>query len=136
MQHNGDVVCKPHNRDKALSVAYLRLLGASQEEAATAAGLHHSTAQRWESCSWWPEIVAEASKRWLSGLVSKARRVLEDGLDPSLALKVLERTLPELAPATQNMNLNTPNLPTRIVLETVAPPRDDDRDSTPPDPDS
>jgi len=126
----------PQDRDKAISVAYLRLTGALQTEAAESVGISADTISRWEHSPWWPEILAEASKRWLSGLEARARLVLQTGMDASLALKILERRLPELAPATQNMNLNTPNLPTRIILETVAPPRDDDRDGTPPDPDS
>ena len=117
----------PQDREKAISVAYLRLTGSLQTEAAEAVGVHHDTIGRWEKQDWWPEVVAEASKRWLSGLDAKARRVLMAGMDASIALKVLERRVTELAPAAQNLNLNTPNLPAKIILETVGPdPTPDD----------
>ena len=121
MSESSDLISAPRDREVALSVAYLRVIGSTQVDAAKAAGVDPRTVGRWESCSWWPEIVAEASRRWLSGLEARARQVLYDGMDPILALKVLERRLPELAPATQNLNLHTPDLPARIILETRGP---------------
>lgn len=116
----------PQDREKAISVAYLRLTGSLQSEAAEAVGVHHDTVGRWEKQDWWPEVVTEASKRWLSGLEARARLVLMNGMDAAISLKVLERRIPELAPAAQNLNLNTPNLPARIILETRPPDPPDD----------
>ena len=98
--NSGDPVTAPQDRDKAVSVALLRLLGASQEAAAEAAGAGERTVRQWETCSWWPEMLAEASRRWLAGLAAKARKGLERGVeeDGRLALKVLERLEPALAP--------------------------------------
>lgn len=113
---SGDPVQAPRDRERAISAAYLRLLGASQADAAEAAGAGERTLRQWEACSWWPEIQAEASQRWLAGATGKARTALLaalDGKDGHLALKVLERTLPELAPAKQqvHMNLETAQIP-------------------------
>ena len=108
MSEIADPVGVPRDRDKALSVAYLRTLGASQEEAARATGVDARTVGRWESCSWWPEVLTEAAERWLAGAIGKARKALLDALDEPdglLALKVLERVVPELAPASQRMEL-------------------------------
>ena len=91
MSENTDPVGCPRDRDKALSVAYLRTLGASQEEAAKATGVDARTVGRWESCSWWPEVLTEAAERWLAGAIGKARKALLDALDEPdglLALKV------------------------------------------------
>ena len=93
-----DSVAEPKNRDKALSAAYLRIIGCSQEEAATGAGCGQRTLRRWEGCSWWSEIQLEAEVRWLSGLMSKARGTLLRDMDANIALKILERRVPELAP--------------------------------------
>ena len=110
----------PQDRDKALSVAYLRLTGDTQEQAAKATGVSRMTVQRWESTDWWPEIVAEASRRWLSGLEAKARKVLHDGLDPALSLKVLERRMPELAPATQKVDQTSGGEPCLLYTSDAA----------------
>ena len=99
MLENGDRIGRPQNRDKALSVAYLRLLGGSQAEVASAVGCHASTVLRWEQCEWWAEVRREAAARWLEGLTARARRGLETAVttDGRLALQVLERLVPELA---------------------------------------
>ena len=98
-----DPVARPRDRDKALSAAYLRILGHTQTEAASGAGCAERTLRQWESCSWWPEILAEAESRWLSGLMSKARGTLLRNMDANLALKILERRIPELAPVKQHV---------------------------------
>ena len=97
---SGDPVQAPRDPDKAVSAALLRLLGASQADAAGAAGVGERTLRQWETCSWWPEILAEASRRWLDGLAAKARKGLEGAVqvDGRLALNVLERLEPALAP--------------------------------------
>ena len=101
MSQSADPVAGPRNRETAMSVAYLRTLGSTQEEAALAAGVDRRTVQRWEGSSWWPEVRREAADRWLTGVVGRARHALLRALnepDGNLALKVLERTVPELAP--------------------------------------
>ena len=103
-----DTIGAPRNREVALSCAYLRLLGSSQVEAAKATGIDPRTLGRWESCSWWPDVQAEAGERWLHGCTAKARRALLNALDEAdgvLALKYLERVIPELAPATQEVGV-------------------------------
>ena len=107
MSQSTDPVGGPRNRETALSVAYLRTLGSTQEEAALAAGVDRRTVQRWEGSAWWPEVLYEASNRWLSGVVGRARHALLRALaepDGHLALKVLERTVPQLAPTERVAN--------------------------------
>ncbi len=109
MSEPNDPVAAPRDREVALSAAYLRLLGHTQQEAANAAGLDPRTIGRWEASSWWPDIVREAGDRWLAGAIGKARRALLEALgqpDGPLALKVLERTVPELAPVSQRVELS------------------------------
>ena len=95
----GSSVGNLQDREKALSVAYLRILGGTQKEAAEAAGCSERSVRGWEAADWWPEIQVEAESRWLPGLIAKARGTLLNDMDGPLALKVLERLLPELAPA-------------------------------------
>jgi len=107
MSQSTDPVSGPRDRETALSVAYLRTLGSTQEEAALAAGVDRRTVQRWEGSSWWPEVRREAADRWLSGVVGRARHALLRALaepDGNLALKVLERTVPQLAPTERVAN--------------------------------
>jgi hypothetical protein len=108
----------PRDRETAISVAYLRLLGHTQEDATKATGVSEKTIQRWESCTWWPEVQAEASRRWLSGLESRARQTLFDNLDGPLSLKVLERRLPELAPPVTQPQDHTGTITLRVVWDT------------------
>ena len=95
-----DVTATPRERETAISAAYLRLTGTTQQDAASAVGIDRRTLGRWESCSWWRDIQREASDRWLAGLAARARRGLEAAVerDGSLALRVLERLDPALAP--------------------------------------
>ena len=95
-----DPVRAPRHRDLALGVAHLRQLGCSQSEAAKATGVTTRTVGRWEACSWWPDVQREAAERWLVGLAARARRGLEGAVseDGRLALRVLERLDPALAP--------------------------------------
>ena len=96
-----DPVRSPRHRDRALGVAHMRQLGCSQSEAAKAMGVTTRTVGRWEVCSWWPDVQREAAERWLEGLAARARRGLEGAVleDGRLALQVLERIEPALAPA-------------------------------------
>jgi hypothetical protein len=115
-----DPVGKPHDYDKALSVAYLRLIDKTQEEAAELAGVSPRTVHSWEHSSWWPECEAEAGRRWLRGLEAKARSKLQSDMDASLALKILERRLPELAPPALKAEHQFPEeLKIRVVYDDV-----------------
>lgn len=103
MAEGGDEVQAPKDRDRALSVAYLRLTGSSQEEAATAAGVGERTVARWETCSWWPGFLDEAGDRWLAGVKARARKALIRILDasdpdPATVRFSLERLLPGFEP--------------------------------------
>jgi len=100
MSETRDPIQRPANRETALSCAYLRLVGSTQAQAAEATGVDPRTLGRWEKCSWWAEVKREAADRWLAGLIAKARRGLELAVpnDGRLALTVLERLIPELAP--------------------------------------
>lgn len=109
MSQPDDSSAGPKSRDKALSAAYLRTLGHSQEDAANAAGVNRRTLQRWEHSSWWPGIEREAADQWLSGAVGQARRALLLALakpDGPLALRILERVVPELAPPSQRIEVS------------------------------
>ena len=97
------VVKRPRNWDKAISVAYLRATGDSQEAAANQAGICERTVTAWEASPWWPDAVAEAHKRWLNGCDAKARRALRRALDDPLnyaqtARWWADRRIPELEP--------------------------------------
>ena len=60
--------CKrPQDWDKAVSAAYLRLLGATQLDASFHTGMAERTIVAWEASPWWPMAEAEARMRWLKG---------------------------------------------------------------------
>lgn|GEM_PF-3027195 len=103
-----DPVKKPHSWDKAVSAAYLRLLGNSQEASARSAGISPRSLVSWETCSWWPQAKQEAKERWLNDLVAKARVSIEAGVqdDPNLALKILERLDLDLRPPKERMDVS------------------------------
>lgn len=126
-RQSADKVGRPRSHDNAVSVAYLRIMGRSQVYAAEAVGVSTDAIQRWEASSWWPEILAEASSRWLAGLEAKARTTLLSGLDPTLSLKVLERRMPELAPATTRTDVTTDGKPLdSLTIRYVDTPNPDD----------
>jgi len=107
MSQSTDPVQGPRDRETALSVAYLRTLGSTQEEAALAAGVDRRTVQRWEGSSWWPGVMQAACDRWLKGVVGLARHALMRALDEPdgrLALQILERVIPQLAPTERVAN--------------------------------
>lgn len=64
-----------------ISVAYLRLTGSTQEQAALAAGCGERTIRSWEACTWWEEATHIASQRWLQGMDAKARAALARSFD-------------------------------------------------------
>ena len=100
-----DPVKKPQDRDLCVSAAYLRLIGLSQEKAAEGAGCSERSIQDWEHCSWWPDVVEEARKRWLDKVTRLARGGIvesleskEGGVKGTMARYVADRAVPEMKP--------------------------------------
>ena len=57
-------VSRPNDWDKAISVAYLRMIGHTQEEAAKGAGVGIRTSREWERSLWWLDAATEAQWAW------------------------------------------------------------------------
>ncbi len=94
-------VRKPKNWDKAVSAAYLRVLGSTQADTAKSVGVSERTVRSWEGSKWWPNAESEARNRWLKGIVDQAMAGLSDVLanrDANTVRWVLERRMPEFAP--------------------------------------
>ena len=90
--------------EKMVSVAYMRLHGYSQADAADAAGVSERTVWTWENeRADWGDAVQTARDRWLAGLAGQARSTLraalKDAQNGKLALDVIERLDPALLPA-------------------------------------
>ena len=103
-----DVVKKPHSWDKAVSAAYLRLLGLSQRKAARCAGIGERTLARYELSEWWPEACGEAIDRWMKQLEIECRTTIMAAIkegDVATALKILERIDKRLAPSRQQLRV-------------------------------
>lgn len=98
-----DVPAKPQNWGKAVAAAYFRIQGAPQKVAAEAAGVGERTLEGWEKSDWWPEAKREADARFMGRLTEVSRRTLFQAIKKhgraDLALSVLERVHPALAPA-------------------------------------
>ena len=103
-------VNKPRDWNAAILCAYFHLRGYSQKDSAREAGVGERTLKRWIKSDWWPDALAEARGKWKSGLDVGARRTLGKAMDaedqPDLALRILERTDPEMAPAKQQIELS------------------------------
>ena len=98
--------CKaPRDWDKAISAAYLRLLGATQETAAKNVGVKERAICRWEGSDWWPQAVAEGRHRWLQTGDSSCMRSLVQDMnrkdDATTARWWADRRIPEFAPPKQ-----------------------------------
>ena len=92
---------RPHSWDKAVSAAYLRLWGLSQERAAKGAGIGERTIQRYEISEWWPKACEEAVDRWMQQLEIECRTTIMAAIragDVQTAVKMLERIDERLAP--------------------------------------
>jgi len=93
----------PRSWEKIVLACYMRILGASQKAAGQAVGRSERTVRVWEADSaTWTQACEEARRRWLGEVEAMARRQLLKGLmnaDAELALKVIERLDPALAPA-------------------------------------
>ena len=109
MAENIDVVDRPREWDKAVSVSYLRLIGLTQARAATAAGIGERTLRRYELSDWWPEACREAVSRWMQQLEIECRTTVMTAVkegDVATAWKVLERIDARLAPPRQGHDIN------------------------------
>lgn len=100
---NQDPVGRPRNWDIAVSCAYLRLLGATQEQAASRAGASPRSLRTWEQCSWWKDALAEARSRWFKDGDAAAMRGIHkalrsDGHYAKTSMWWAERRMPELKP--------------------------------------
>lgn len=125
----GDPVEAPRDEEKALSAAYLRLIGHTQEAAAKAVGIGERTLRRYEECSWWPELRRQAADRWLTNLAAQARNTLMEAIkdgDADKALKVLERTEPALAPKQKHEISGEDGAPIEFTLHLGEDHRDGD----------
>jgi hypothetical protein len=96
-------VARPRSWSKALSAAYLRMIGLSQSDAAKSAGVGERTLARWEASPFWQGARAEARERWLRAAVDAARARVLSHLQHSVdsvetAKWLLERTDVTLRP--------------------------------------
>ena len=91
---------------KRVSAAYLRMLGATQIDAAKAVGRNARTIREWEAHETWPAAREAARRLWLVDLSDASRHALLQtirGGNGDLALKVLERIDDELRPPTHRV---------------------------------
>jgi hypothetical protein len=105
---NGRIPQKPQDWDKVVSAAYLRVLGQTQSQVAEVVGCDRATLSRWEHAEFWPVAVAEACDRWIDDkLIGKAMSGLEAAVmaEGGLAMTVLERLVPRLAPLASKLNI-------------------------------
>lgn len=97
---------KPKYWPNMVQAAVVRLIDGTQEEAAVAADRSVRTIRDWETKSeWWSEALREAESHWLLNVKrASMRSVLKAaGRNAEMGLKILERTMPELAPPKQKM---------------------------------
>lgn len=91
--------------DKVVSVAYLRLIGHTQIEAARAAGSSERSVRRWEADEeLWRGATEEARTRWLVDAEGAARHAVLTALrlgNAELGKWLLERVDDRLAPPRQ-----------------------------------
>jgi hypothetical protein len=98
---------RPKQWEKWVLYAYLRMLGTTQKDAATAVGRQKRTCQEWEEHrTLYAAAKEEAKQRWLGDVIDTARGTLLKSLregNAELALKILERVDPALAPPAQRL---------------------------------
>lgn len=106
---------RPAHWDKRVSAAYLRILGATQADAAKAVARSVRAIRLWEAHDSWPAAQAEARARWLVDLSDASRNALVKAIragDAASARWVLERTEPALSPpATKHEHTGTDGAP-------------------------
>jgi hypothetical protein len=103
MQGSKRVCEKPQDWDKAVSAAYLWLLGATKEKVASGVGVDVTTIYRWTASEWWLTAEHEAMSRWLHDLRADVANRLPAFVrtDPTTARWAAERLIDALAPPTQ-----------------------------------
>ena len=104
-----NVVEKPRDWDKAVSVAYLRLIGLTQKKAASGAGIGVRTLRRYELSDWWPDACGEAVGRWMQQLAIECRTTIMAAVkagDVVTAVKMLER-IDKIAEGSSLRNLSS-----------------------------
>lgn len=87
-----------------VAAAYLRIMGATQKEAAASVGRSERTIRDWETDrEAWAEARAEATDRWLCDVIDASRISVLNGAkrDPDMGFRILERVDPRLAPPKQ-----------------------------------
>src|SRR5262245_687302 len=93
--------------EKRVLVAYLRMMGLTQHAAGKAVGRAARTVRDWEADTvTWAQARGAAEARWLGELTDAARQTLLAAIRGGagdLALRVLERTVQDLARATQRV---------------------------------
>jgi hypothetical protein len=98
---------RPKQWEKWVLYAYLRMMGRTQRDAGSAVGRKKRTVQEWEEHkALYAQAREEACARWLTDVQDAARTTLLQALRGDagdLALKVLERLDPHLAPPTQRL---------------------------------
>ncbi len=115
---------KASHWDNRVAVAYLRMMGATQRGAAEGAGVSLRTVQTYEKHPSYPEAREEARERWCKNVSDLARTRLINSLkkkgdkddsgegqgdaSPELALKIVERIDPELAPPRVRSEISGP----------------------------
>jgi hypothetical protein len=96
---------QPPHWEKIVLYAFLRMLGSSQKDAASAVGRKKRTVQDWQADKpLYAQAREEARPRWMQELTDASRQTLLATIRAGageLALKVLERVDADLAPATQ-----------------------------------
>lgn len=97
------VKAKPHAHwEKLVSAAYLRMIGATQDEAATAVGRIDRTIRMWEADrELWEQARTEARHRWLNEAEDVARGAILASLkagNADMGMRLLERIDARLAP--------------------------------------
>jgi len=96
---------RPQQWERLVLYAYLRMMGATQKDAGSAVGRAKRTVQVWEEDkALYGQARTEARERWLGELTDAARVTLLKTIREGhgvLALQVLERLDPALAPAKQ-----------------------------------
>lgn len=102
---------RPRHWEKRVAAAYLRMMGLTQEGAACAVGRSRRSVAEWEADKpLWTLAREEARQRWLGELTDAARvtllTTLHAGTQGYLALQVLERLDPALAPAKQQLDVS------------------------------
>lgn len=96
----------------AEAVAFLRLLGATQELAAKEVGVGTRTVRAWEGSDWWPKAREAARKRWFrQGNEATMRGILgaldrRDAEGYTMMRWWAERRIEELAPPRQKHDVN------------------------------